>query len=175
MKIIDSFVNSLLYVAYMIGACASSAIIDILALKVLNEFVIVSLFVQTIIRVVIYAIAPLVVLGIVSYKEGYREARFKALESIISCVFAIFGTFIVSLLFHFDRFVAGGVKYISALIAYGDKLYDAVQIANIGYRYAIPVFVALFVIYSLVITIGKKLGADKRICDRAELTHKNEA
>lgn len=174
MKIVDSFVNSLIYTAYIIGACLCAAAIDLLTLKILNEFLVISLYAQTVIRVIIYAIAPIAVIAIVSFKEGYREARSNLLENIFSCVFASVGTFLISLLFTFNRFVAGGVKYISSLIAYGNRISDAEQIANVRYRYAIPVFVALFIVYSVVICLSKKLGAAKRLKDRAELVETRE-
>ncbi len=170
MKIVDSFINSLIYVAYIIGACLCAAAVDLLALKVLNEFLVISIYAQTVIRVVIYAIAPVSVIAVVSFKEGYREAGSNLSENIISCVFASVGVFLVSLLFTFNRFVSGGVKYIASLIAYGNRISDAEQIANVKYRYAIPVFVGMFVIYSVAICIFKKLGADKRLKDRAALT-----
>lgn len=170
MKIVDSFVNSLIYIAYIIGACLCAAAVDLLTLKILNEFLVISLYAQTIIRVVIYTIAPIAVIAVVSFKEGYREARFSLGEVSVSCVFASVGMFLVALLFRFNRFLVGGVKYISSLIAYGQNLSDADQITNVGYRYAIPVFFGLFVVYSVVLAIFKKLGADKRLLDRAELT-----
>lgn len=170
MKIIDSFVNSLIYFAYIVGACLCAAAIDLLSLKILNEFLVISLYAQTVIRIVIYAIAPVAVIAIVSFKEGYREARSNLSENVISCALASVGTFLISLLFKFDRFVAGGVKYIASLIAYGNRISDAEQIANVRYRYAIPVFIGLFVVYSVVICVFKRLGADKRIKDRTELT-----
>ena len=175
MRIVDSIINSLIYTAYVIGACLCAAAVDLLALNILNEFLVISLYVQTIIRVVIYAIAPVAVISIVSYKEGYKEASFFAVESIVSCALACVGTFLFSVLFRFNRFVAGGVKYIASLIAYGDNISDAEQIAEVGYRYAIPVFLGLFVIYSVALVIFKKLGAEKRLCDRAELTENQTA
>ena len=175
MRIVDSFINSLIYTAYVIGACLCAAAIDLLTLKVLNEFLVISLYAQTIIRVVIYAIAPVVVVAIVSFREGYKEASFYAGESILSCALACVGTFLFSVLFRFNRFVAGGVKYIASLIAYGNTISDAEQIVNVRYRFAIPVFLGLFIIYSVAIIVFKKLGAEKRLCDRAELTENQTA
>lgn len=175
MKIIDSFINSLIYIAYVIGACICAAAVDLLALKILNEFLVISIYAQTVIRVVIYAIVPLAVVSVVAFREGYKEAGFNVGESVISCALASVGTFLVALLFRFNRFVAGGVKYISSLIAYGDSISSEEQIANVGYRYAIPVFVALFVIYSVAIIVFKKLGAHQRLVDRAELTEASAA
>ncbi len=175
MKVIDALINSFVYAAYVIGACICGAAVDILALKILNEFLVIDLFAQTLIRIVIYLIVPTAVVSIVAYKEGYKEARWHMGETALSCAFAAVGAFLLALLFRFDRFVAGGVKYISSIIAYGDKLYDSEQIANVGYRYAIPVFVRLFLLYSTAIVIFKRLGADKRKIDRAELTDTSSA
>lgn len=170
MKILDSLINSLIYVAYVLGACVCGVAVDFLMLKVLNEFLVISLFHQTIIRAVIYCIVPPVVMAVVAYREGFREARFNAPESLISCAIAMVGSFLISVLFNFNRLVSGGVKYISALIAYGDRLSDAEQIQYVPYRYAIPVFIILFIVYSAVLIVFKLIGKYRRLVSRAKLT-----
>lgn len=170
MKILDSLINSLIYTAYVLGACICGVAVDFLLLKILNEFLVISLVHQTIIRVVIYCIVPLAVMAVAAYREGFREARFNAPESILSCAIAMVGTFLISVLFNFNRLVSGGVKYISALIAYGDRLSDAEQIQFVPYRYAIPVFVGLFIIYSAVLILFKLVGKERRLVSRAKLT-----
>ena len=169
MKIVDSLIDSALYLAYYIGACISSAIIDIFTLRILNEFMILSPLEQTLIQTIIYAIVPIAVLAIVSYKQGYREASFNLLESVLSCVPVTVITFLLSVLFKFNRFVAGGTKQFSALIAYGDRITNFEHVTEIGYRYAIPVFLGLLVIYFAEITLFRYLGCKMRLKRRAEL------
>lgn len=169
MRIFDSLINSLIYTAYVIGACICGVAVDFLTLKILNEFLVISLFGQTIIRTVIYCIVPFVVLAIVSYKEGFREARFSALESVISCGISFVGAFFISVLFNFNRLASGGVKYISSLIAYGDRLSREDAINNVPYRYALPVFVILFVLYSATIILFKLIGKERRLVSREKL------
>ena len=173
MRIFDSLINSLIYTAYVIGACICGVAVDFLTLKILNEFLVISLADQTIIRMVIYCIVPFVVLAVVSYKEGFREARFNVLDSLVSCGIAFVGTFFVSVLFNFNRLVSGGVKYISAIIAYGSRLGSEEAINKIPYRYALPVFLILFVLYSATIIIFKLIGKERRLVSRERLLREN--
>ena len=74
------------------------------------------------------------------------------------------------LLFSFNPFCAGGVKFITALIKFGTALSSSAFIGQLYRIDYIPFFFATALLYCVLMAIFKKMGASARLLDRAELT-----
>lgn len=169
MRKTEIFLNSLVYAAYFLASCLCGVGVDFLVIKVLDSIVVLSAFAICVIRSVIYFIVPMAVIFVCAYKEGYKEASFYFGETLLSSVFATVIHFLFALLFAFNQFFAGGVKFVSAIIVYGADIEKLSQISEIRYRVFMPMFVAFGVIYCVNLILAKKLGRDARLQDRKQL------
>jgi hypothetical protein len=73
------------------------------------------------------------------------------------------------MLFKFQAFVSGAVRFTAGLIYNGwDVTYDSL-INETPYHMFLLVFAGYGLLYTAVLTVSKYLGAQKRVMDRAEL------
>ena len=170
MKKLDYLLNTAIYTLYMFASCFCAMLAEAFLLKVLNLIIEIDYFYVCVIRVVIYSVVVMGLIFILAFKEGYREARFSPLVTVFSSLTAVILHFLFALLFGFQGFAAGGVRFISALIKYGSSLASHEQIDSMGYGIFIVVFFVLGVLYSIEITAAKKFGCQKRLIDRENLT-----
>lgn len=169
MRKTEIFLNSVIYAVYFLAACLCGVGVDFLIIKVLDSIIVMSAFAICIIRSVIYFAVPMAVIFVCAYKEGYKEASFYFGETFLSCIIATLIHFLFALLFAFNQFFAGGVKFTSAIIVYGADIQKLAQISEIRYRVFIPVFFAFSVIYCVNLVLAKRLGCDARLQDRRQL------
>ena len=169
MRKTEVFLNSIVYAVYFLAACLCGVGVDYLVLKVLDSIIVVSPFLACVMKAIIYFTVMTVVVFIFAYKEGYREADIRVGESVISLVCATVAHFLFALLFGFNQFFAGGVKFFSAIFVYGKDISAMTQILDIRYRVFIPVFVVMNVILSVTVILAKKLGCNTRLLDRKAL------
>ena len=169
MKKADIFLNSIVYAAYFLAACLCGVGVDFLALKVLDSLIVVTPFLACLLKAIIYFVVTSAVVFILAYKEGYREAGFVFGETCVSLVFAVIIQFLFALLFVFNQFFAGGVKFFSALLVYGSGIEAMTQISEIRYRVFMPVFLVLAIFLCVILLLAKKLGCDSRLESRKEL------
>ena len=74
-----------------------------------------------------------------------------------------------AMLFKFQGFVSGGVRFTAGLIHNGmDITYDSL-INKTPYGMFLLVFVAYAAVYLIALTVAKYFGAQKRVIDRADL------
>ena len=173
MKKADILVNTLVYAFYMFISCVVIMLAEILTVKVVNLFVVTEYYELTVLRAVVYTVGVNAVLGLIAYKEGYRAARYPILETLVSGFLASLLHALVSLLFHFEAFCAGGVKFITALLHYGRDLTVNTLMDELGALDFLPVFLVNSLVYiGLMILLGK-LGEYKRLADREDLTANN--
>lgn len=169
MRKTEIFLNSIVYAVYFLAACLCGVGVDFLVIKILDSIVILSAFAICTIRAIIYFIVPMAVIFVCAHKEGYKEAGFHFGETLISSVLATVVHFLFALLFAFNQFFAGGVKFVSAIFVYGSDMQSLSQISEIRYRVFMPVFFAFSVMYCVNIILAKKLGRDARLLDRKQL------
>ena len=165
----EVFLNSIVYAVYFLAACLCGVGVDFLVLKVLDSLIVVTPFVACVLKAIIYFVVTSAVVFVLAYKEGYREASFIFGETCISLVFAVIIQFLFALLFVFNQFFAGGVKFFSALLVYGRGIEAMTQIAEIRYRVFMPVFFVLAIFTCAILILAKKLGCDSRLESRKEL------
>ena len=174
MKRSDILVNTLVYAFYMFIACVVIMLAEILTVKVVNLFIVTEYYELTVLRAVVYTVGVNAVLGAIAYKEGYRMARYPIVETIISGLLASLLHALVSLIFHFQAFCAGGVRFITALLHYGKDLTVNTLMDELGALDFLPVFAVNSLIYIAIMIALGKLGEYKRLADREEITEDSQ-
>ena len=170
MKKSDVLVGGIVYAFYMFFSCLVIMCAEILIIKVVNLFVVTEYFAMTVIRAVTYVIGVNAVLGIIAYKEGYRAARYPIAETALSGILATVIHLIFCMLFSFQAFCAGGVRFIAVLLRFGDELVVNTQMDTLGILDFLPVFAINSLVYIIVMILCGKLGENKRLIDRDETT-----
>ena len=93
-------------------------------------------------------------------------------DSILGVAFSAILYLLLGLLFHFQAFIAGGVRFAAGLLYYGGAVtHEGITLIPTGLF--LGVFLGYTALYAAVLTCCRFYGAQKRIIDRAEL-RKNE-
>ena len=162
-------INTLFYFLYMLGSCIIVMLIEALFTNVVEKFVVLSYPVLTAIRIAIYTLAIPVILAVAGRSEGYREGYCAVGATIAAGLLATLPHLIFAMLFKFQAFVSGAVRFTAGMIHNGWGItYDSL-INETPYYMFLLVFVVYGLLYTAVLTVSKYLGAQKRILDRAEL------
>ena len=175
MKKIDILVSSLVYAVYMLLSCVVIMCAEILTIKIINLFVVTDYLSLCIIRAVIYTVGVNALLATVSYREGYRAAHFPVISTAASAAIATVMHFIFALLFNFEAFSAGGVRFITALVRFGGALNSNTFMGTLTRADFIPFFLVNSLFYIAVMIAFGKLGEHKRLTDREKLAVNNTA
>ena len=170
MKKTDVFVNSLVYAAYMLISCIIVMIAETLITKIIGSFFLLTPFALCVIRAVIYTISVPALLGVLAYREGYRAAYFSAAGTAISGGIAAVMHLVFAMLFSFEAFASGGVKFVAALIKFGEKLNLKSFSGKLLLTDSILYFFIFAILYVAVMILCGKLGQRARIKSRKELT-----
>ncbi len=169
-KKIDILIDGGLFAFYMFGAALVSLLAEMLIVRVITLFVGMDYFTLCLLRAVIYTVSVNVILGTVSYRSGYKSAAWQPVATAVSGLLALIPLFLFCLLFSFEAFCAGGVKFLTAIIKFGPSLsLDSFE-GTLNRFDCIPYFFLNGILSTAVMVIARKPGADKRILDRAELT-----
>ena len=174
MKIKNAALNLLVYFLYFFGSCVLVMLAEALLMKVVNNVVLLPYPVVTILRIVIYTAGVPAILAAAGYFEGYREAACPVGETVAGGLLAAFLHLIFAMLFKFEGFVAGAVRFVAGLIHNGWAITADTLVNRTPYSLFLLVFVAYSLLYVATLTIAKYFGAHKRVVDRADL-RKNEA
>lgn len=110
------------------------------------------------------------ILAVTTYHQGYKTAYCSFVGTLISGAFASVIHFLFCLLFSFEAFCAGGVKFISALLKFGASLSSDSFDGTLERADCIAVFFINAAICCAVMAISKKCGAAKRMSDRVKMT-----
>ena len=174
MKLKNAALNLLVYFLYIFGSCVLVMLAEALLISVVEKFVFVPYPVLTIIRIVIYTAGVPAILGVLGYFEGYREADCSPGDTVVGGILASILHLIFAMLFKFEGFVSGAVRFTAGLLHNGWAITYETLINETPYSLFLLVFAAYSLLYIGVLTVTKYFGAQKRIIDRAEL-RKNEA
>ncbi len=169
MKLKNVALNGLLYFLYMFGACFIVMLAEALLVSIIEKFVAIPYPILTILRIVVYSLGVTVMLAVAGYSEGYREGACFLGDTIVGGALALLPHLIFAMLFKFQAFVSGAVRFAAGLIHNGMTItYDRL-INETPYSLFLLVFLGYGVLYVTVLTASKYLGAQKRIVDRADL------
>ena len=162
-------INVLLYFLYFFGSCAVVMLVEALLISVVEKFVVLPYPVLTAIRIVIYTAGVPAILAVAGRGEGYREGFCSVGATVLSGVLALVPHLLFSMLFHFQGFVSGGVRFAAGLLWNGwDVTYDSL-VNETPYLLFLAAFGVYGALYVATLTVSKFLGAQSRIMDRAEL------
>ena len=175
MRKLDILIRSAFHALYLLISCVTCMVAEMLIIRVLTLCFEIDYFTLCIIRAAIYLVGVNAILAIVSFREGYREASCRILDTVLSGVFGTVIHFFFALLFSFEAFCAGGVKFLTALVKFGPSLSDSTFMGELYRTDFIPVFFVNGLICCAVATIFNVLGAKKRLADRAILTGSQES
>ena len=164
-----------IYLLYLIGASFVTMLCESLICFIVDKFIMLSnYFALSLIRLTIYTIGMTAIIGFLGYYEGYRTASCPKREIIGSYAVALVPYTLLSALFNFHYFIAGGVRSTTGIIFHGTGVtLDKLTLETPDWLYLL-VFLGYCLLYGLALVIFMYFGAQKRICDRAEL-RKNEA
>ncbi|MBR3879932.1 MAG: hypothetical protein IKJ24_07440 [Clostridia bacterium] len=170
MKKTDVLVNSLIYSFSMLISCVVVMLAEALLTRVLGSMFVLDPLTLCIIRAVVYSIGVPALLAIMAYKEGYRTGYCSVAGTAVSGLIASLAHFLFSLLFSFEAFASGGVKFVAALVKFGDKLNLKSFSGKLSLFDSIPFFFLFALVYIAAMIICGKLGERARIRSRKELT-----
>lgn len=169
MKIKNLALNLPIYFLYIFGSCILVMLAEALLVSVIEKFVALPYSVLTIIRIVIYTPGVTAILAVLGYYEGYREGVCPLGETIGGGVLATVLHLLFAMLFKFQGFVSGGVRFTAGLLHNGmDITYESL-INKTPYGLFLLVFVGYAAVYLVALTVAKYFGAQKRVMDRADL------
>lgn len=169
MKLRNLALNFIIYFLYFFGSCVLVMLAESLFVSILEKFVVIPYPVLTVIRIVIYTAGVPAILGVLGYYEGYREAAPSVAETIGGGVLAAILHLLFAMLFKFQGFVSGAVRFTAGLLHNGWTItYDSL-INKTPYSLFLLVFAAYTLLYIAVLTVSKYFGAQKRVIDRADL------
>ena len=169
-RITDILIDAAFYAFYMLFSCITCMFAELLIVKVLTLCVAIDYYTLSIIRAAIYMIGVSAILAIVAYRGGYKTAYYSIPVTLISGFIACVLHLLFALLFRFEAFCSGGVRFITGLTKFGSRLSESSDIAKLP---LIDFFVAFFAcgaIYVVIMTVFQVIGAKTRLIDREELT-----
>lgn len=168
-------INTLFYFLYTFGSCVTVMLVEALFTNVVEKFVALPYPVLTVIRIVIYTVGVTAIVAVVGRSEGYREGYCSVGATLLSGLLAMIPHLLFAMLFKFQAFVSGAVRFTAGLIYNGwDVTYDSL-INETPYYMFLLVFAVYGLLYTAALTVAKYLGAQKRILDRAELRMNEDA
>lgn len=169
-KILDVAIDSLIYLLSMLFVCLVCMCAEILLVKIVDVCVAIDYFALCIVRTVIYTVGVNATLSAIAYRDGYKNAKCSVIGTFISCLLASVIHFLFSLLFGFEAFCAGGVRFIAGLVHFGSSLSDSSMIAGLHPADFVAVFFINSLVYCILMTVFKKIGERRRLIDRKQLT-----
>ena len=174
MKLKNVALNLPIYFLYLFGSCILVMLAEALIISVVEKFILLPYPVLTIIRIVIYTPGVTAILAVLGYYEGYREGICPVGETVVSGILASILHLLFAMLFKFQGFVSGSVRFTAGLLHNGmDITYDSL-INKTPYGLFLLVFVAYAAVYLTALIVAKYFGAQKRVMDRADLRrHEN--
>ena len=169
-RITDILIDAAFYAFYMLFSCITCMFAELLIVKVLTLCIAIDYFTLSIIRTAIYMIGVSAILAVVAYRGGYKTAFYSIPGTLISGFIACFIHLLFALLFRFEAFCSGGVRFITGLTKFGSNLSESADIAKLPLIDFFGAFFACGVIYVVIMTVFQVLGAKSRFTDREELT-----
>ncbi len=167
------FLDALIYALYMFISSLVTLCAEMLITKVVNNLFVMTPFGLCVIRAVVYSVGVIAILGIMAFREGYKTVECSIPASLISGGIAVIIHFFFSLLFSFDAFCSGAVKFVSALIKFGADLgYNDFK-SGLDRFDCIAVFFVYGAFYVIFMLVMKRVGQKKRLADRHELLRDN--
>ncbi len=175
MKLRNVGLSSLFYFLYMFGACFVIMLAESLLVYIIDRFVAMPYPTVTILRVAVYTLGVVAVMAVLGWGEGYRAAACSLPDTILGGVLALIPSLLFSMLFNFQAFVSGGVRFAAGLSHNGMSITEESLVNATPYSRFLLFFALYGIVYIAALTIAKHLGAARRVMDRAALRHGEDA
>ncbi len=169
MKIRNTALNALFYFLYAFGASLIVMLVEWLLVFLIQRFVIVPYPVLTVIRAGIYTVGVLALLSVMGYIEGYREGHCSIGETVAGGALGAVVHLLLSLLFHFDPFISGGVRFAAGLMEHGGTITSDLLLNQSSTGLRLALFLVYTALYIAAWTVARSVGARRRDISRAEL------
>lgn len=169
MKIRHAALNALIDFLYMLGSCFAVMLVEALLVFIINKFVFIPYPVLTVMRIIIYSVGVTAIMGLLGYSEGYREGHCSIGESVLGGTLALIPHVILAMLFKFQAFVSGAVRFTAGLIHNGRSITYEKLINETPYSLFLLVFFVYGAVYITSLTVMRYLGAQNRVIDLAEM------
>lgn len=169
-RLADVAIDSLLFLCYVIASCVTASVLNYIVLFAADKFVELQYLVRIIISAVVYSLSVYGLLAVFAYKSGYREASSNIGESYISYIPVLIIHLLLSLLFRFNGFISGPVKFYHVIVYFGASVTSADQLSTLAPIEYVPAFLIFSAICATVISLSKKIGSNKRLDNRKKLT-----
>lgn len=172
-NISDKFKNILisagLFFLYLFGTCVITMLVEALFCFFLGKIILIPYLALTILRMAIYTLGVTGLMAFVGYREGYREMEFSMGEMSAGYGMAAVLHLLFAMLFKFQGFVSGSVRFTAGLIWNGVDITSDNLLNETPYWLFLVVFLGYALLYFAAFAIAKYFGMQKRIIDRGEL------
>lgn len=182
MKRRDIPVYAVLHFLYIVVASVAARLFSNIVVRIADLFVELDFFSASIIRLITLFVFSFALIIFLSYKNGYREARFDKVESVASASVAalvhwLFGVllgFIPKLGLSYTPWLFGATRHIAGFLAFGVNYNDSGRVEDIplGLLALVGFLTACLIV--LAATLANYKGFRARLAHRAELTRTNE-
>jgi len=170
----DCVIFSIFDCVYLFTAGLVSHLLGALIIKAVERFENLPFFGESLVYSSVILVGMIIMIAVLSYRDGYRYAIFDAVGSTVAAALAGLVYFGVGILFRFAPVLFGPARHFSGLIAYGDK-YSSELVAEIPLGTMIAVGIIVLLVYAAVTVLAGYLGYRKRLRDRAVLTGEQSA
>lgn len=164
-----------MYAIYFSVSCALVMLVESMLVFFLDKLIEIPYFALTWLRLLLYTAGVSALVGYLGYKEGYRKPEDDSIvETVLSGLLAtLIPHLIFAVLFRYQSFIAGGVRYAVGLILHGKEVTaENMSLSWESFLMFLFVFLAYGLIYVGILTICKHMGAKRRLMDRQDLiTH----
>ena len=174
MKRRDIPVYAVLHFLYIVVASVAARLFSNIVVRIADLFVELDFFSASIIRLITLFVFSFALIIFLSYKNGYREAKFDKVESVASTSAASLLHFLLGLLFAYTPWLFGATRHIAGFLAFGVNYNDSGRVEDIplGLLALVGFLTACLIV--LAATLANYKGFRARLAHRAELTRTNE-
>jgi len=153
----------------MLISCLTVMFAEILCVKIANLFVVVDYYALCWMRAIIYTLGVNALLGVIAFREGYKDAAAAPVRVASSGIVATLIHALFALLFNFEAFCAGGVRSVAVLVKFGKAINSEAFAGTLRTDDLVPVFFINSAIYIAVMIGANVLGARYRKKERESM------
>ncbi len=171
----DCIVFGIFDLIYLLTSCLLAKILADVVIKLVNVFIPVDYFGGAVICVVGVSIASLILMSVLTFRDGYRYARFDGITALISSLAAAIIHFALGLLTRFEPLLCGPTRHLSGWISYGSYYNNLEKTESIPFGTLAVVGAIMMLVYAAVMILSGYLGCRKRLRDREGTVGDTEA
>lgn len=170
MKRRDIPVYAILHFLDIVVASVAARLFSNIVVRLVDLFVELDFFSASLIRVITLFVFSFALIIFLSYKNGYREARFDKVECMASASVAALVHFLLGMPFTYSPWLFGATRHLAGFLAFGENYNDASRIEAIPFGTLVAVALVGAVLTVIAITTANYVGFRHRLVHRQELT-----